>query len=124
MRSLSLLLIPFLFLALAGCDSVDSNDDEGLLLRIGNDTDETISVVVVGDDSIDQDSRITANFGNVAVGATTDYREMNELFVVQVNGQVFDVGSSPFGIDNMPSNRWTFTITSLNGGWILQADFD
>ena len=124
MRFLSLLSIPFLFLALAGCDSVDSNNDEGLLLRIGNNTGEIISVVVIGDETIDQDSRLTANFGNVAVGGLTGYMEVNELFVVQVNGEVFDGGTGSFGIDYTPSNGWTFTVNSLNGGWILQADFD
>lgn len=127
MGYLHILLITAAALTIFSCDSSTDSDDSpnetGLFLRVKNNTDNTITVSIEPGDSINDDVGITANFGSVNVGQTTDYKKVNNQFKLFVNGAPFErAGEGDFGIDDQPSRYWTLTINSLNGGWELVAD--
>lgn len=118
----------FLLLALlaTGCSSDSAGPDaadDPVFLRVFNARTTAIVVHVEGSDQIPEVDRRITSFGDIAPGATTDFQEVNTSFFVYVNNDIQPNGSSNrFGIDDTPTNKWTFTIQA-NGGWSLEAFF-
>lgn len=126
MRFFGITIILVFSLLLLSCDTTnDPQPGDVLYLRVKNDTDSNITVVVQPSENIDENSQLTVDFGSIESGVTTGYREVNAQFYVSVNGEPFGYGGElTFGIDSNPSRNWTLTIHSLIGGWSLQADFN
>ena len=115
-----------LALALAACTSDSTGpeaSDDAVYLRVTNDRAVAVSVRVVGADAIAAADRITVDFGSVAAGTTTSFREVNESFSVFVDGTIYQNGGNDlWGIDNTPTSEWTLTLQA-SGGWELKAYF-
>ena len=123
----ALLLFVFLGTAstflLTSCDLAEdssSDRDRALYLRIHNDTDAdtTASNVIYGpihvvvrpatDNPNSDGFHETVDFGTLAVGEVSEYRQVPNMFTVEVDGEVF--GEEDFGISSPPSDRWILEI--------------
>ncbi|PPL01011.1 hypothetical protein [Parapedobacter indicus] len=131
----------FLATVFCACKKSSVDDDPVIMyLRIVNDTDSSIpNNMLTGPITVkalpnkastnfDGEERV-ADFGTIAVGETTAYKAVSNMFLLEVNGAPF--GEDGFGVSSPPSTQWTLKIQGVQEwegedyvyAWDLAADF-
>lgn len=140
------LLLIFISVSLISCKSTsnDSADEkDALMLEIKNSTsyDSSKNNLIYGDITVklipDTDnvnfsgSDKIVNYGTLAVGKSSGLKAAPSNFNLEINGEVYDRGSSSFGIGKQPTGKWLLEIQAVydqgNGNsslaWNLEAIF-